>query len=161
MLTEKQQVCSHIDGFSFISLSDPNPLKKYHRIGFILLKPDAAIPDNTTIEALGEKKIHDEQHGDFTCHIGIHTAPKELKRKILNSSMSQPENLKKQAKYTEKIARKLEEELGEGYHGWDLIAERVKMLMDRQKAEEMEEEAEEGEDSEDESDDVDTVSVQL
>ncbi|RPA82808.1 hypothetical protein BJ508DRAFT_207943, partial [Ascobolus immersus RN42] len=154
---EEVCLCSAIEGFSFISLSDPNPLKKYHRIGFILLNQDAPIPDQTTIDNLGERKIHDESHGDFTCHIGIHTAPKELKRKILNSSMSQPENLKKQAKYTEKVARKFEEELGEGFGGWDLISERVKMLMDRQKAEEMEEEAEEGEDSEDESDDVDTL----
>ncbi|RPB27625.1 hypothetical protein L211DRAFT_846383 [Terfezia boudieri ATCC MYA-4762] len=106
-----EELASTIPDFHFISLSDPNPLKKFHRIAFIILKPDAPPVDGDTVELLNEKKIHSDTYGDFTCHVGIHTANKELKKKVLNEGMSTPENLRKEVGYLERIINKFEDEM--------------------------------------------------
>lgn len=67
--------------------------------------------DTNTVELLNEKKIHSDTHGDFTCHVGIHTANKELKKKVLNEGMSTPENLRKEVGFLEKIINKFEDEM--------------------------------------------------
>ena len=67
--------------------------------------------DADTVELLNEKKIHSDTYGDFTCHVGIHTANKELKKKVLNEGMSTPENLRKEVGYLERIINKFEDEM--------------------------------------------------
>lgn len=148
-----------------MSLSDPNPLKKFHRIGFILLKPqnpddpnsDPAPVDESTVELLNGKSIHDNQHGDFVCHVGIHNGPTNPKaKKLLNEYMSMPHNLKKEAELVEKCIKKLEGELADNddmiyeYDGWELIKDKVEAWgsMEREKRETSEEEGEEGADTE-------------
>lgn len=106
-----EELASTIPNFHFVSLSDPNPLKKFHRIAFIILTPDAPAVDNDTVALLNEKKIHSETHGDFTCHVGIHTGNRELKKKVLNEGMSTADNLRKELKYLEDIVRKFEDEM--------------------------------------------------
>lgn len=147
--------------FQFVSLSDPNPLKKFHRIGFILLSPtdpndptsEPATVDESTVELLNGKSIHDDTHGDFMCHVGIHNGPPNARtRKVLNEAMSMPENLKKEAELVEKCIVKLEAELRcdegdmENYEGWEMIRDKVEEWGrgEREKREGSEEEGEEG-----------------
>ena len=49
-------------GFKWLSLSDPNPLKKYHRIGWIMLHPGPET-DNTVVER-GDGRDEDNEGGD-------------------------------------------------------------------------------------------------
>ncbi|TGZ80079.1 hypothetical protein EX30DRAFT_68890 [Ascodesmis nigricans] len=155
---------SNLTNFHFISLSDPNPLKKFHRIGFILLQPqdpddptsEPAPVDESTVELLNGKSIHDETHGDFTCHVGIHNGPTNPKaRKLLNEWMSMPANLRKEANFIERCARKLEAEIRvddsmEDYEGWEAIKEKVESWGsgERERRQTTEEEGEEGAESE-------------
>jgi hypothetical protein len=146
-----------------VSLSDPNPLKKFHRIGFILLKaldddPMSGTPpvDESTVDLLNGKSIHDETHGDFVCHVGIHNGPTNPKaRKLLNEYMSMPANLRKEAEMIERCIKKLEFELHdecsmEEYDGWEMIKDKVEAWghIERQNREGSEEEGEEDADSE-------------
>ena len=180
-----EELASTIPDFHFISLSDPNPLKKFHRIAFIILKPDAPSVDADTVELLNERKIHSDTHGDFICHVGIHTANKELKKKVLNEGMSTPENLRKEVLYLERIIRKFEDEMDalkestggdddqmrddfddfernreyRKYGAWEKIKERVEIWGGRLREGRREEE-EEGEDSEEEKEDLEKVSME-
>jgi len=183
-----EDLASTIPDFHFISLSDPNPLKKFHRIAFIILKPDASPVDGDTVELLNEKKIHSDTYGDFTCHVGIHTANKELKKKVLNEGMSTPENLRKEVGYLERIINKFEDEMNklkesagnggedeqmkdefddfEGHNeerrfgAWEKIKKRVEIWGGRLR-EGRKEEEEEGEDSEEEKEDLEMVSYKF
>jgi hypothetical protein len=140
-------------------------LKKFHRIGFILLQPqnpddpssEPAVVDETTVEMLNGKSIHDENHGDFVCHVGIHNGPTNPRaKKLLNEYMSMPQNLKKEAELVERCIKKLEMELAAhddtmyDYDGWELVKDRVEEWgsVEREKRETSEEEGEEGADSE-------------
>ena len=160
-----QLAANNLPNFHFVSLSDPNPLKKFHRIGFILLKPqdpddpasEPAPVDETTVELLNGKSIHDENHGDFTCHVGIHNGPTNAKaKKLLNEYMSLPQNLRKEAELVGKCIKKLETELVDDsdliydYDGWEIIKDKVEAWgsVEREKRETSEEEGEEGADSE-------------
>ncbi|CCX29655.1 Similar to Zinc finger protein C725.08; acc. no. O94326 [Pyronema omphalodes CBS 100304] len=161
----EELAATNLQNFHFVSLSDPNPLKKFHRIGFILLKPqdpsdptsEPAPVDETTVELLNGKSIHDDQHGDFVCHVGIHNGPTNPKaKKLLNEYMSMPQNLRKEAELVEKCIKKLEMELAgdensmSEYDGWEMIKDKVEAwgAIKREKREESEEEGEEGTDSE-------------
>jgi len=113
--------------------------------------------DETTVEMLNGKSIHDDQHGDFVCHVGIHNGPTNPKaKKLLNEYMSMPQNLKKEAELVEKCIKKLEAELMDEenliyeYDGWELIKDKVEAWgsVEREKRETSEEEGEEGADSE-------------
>lgn len=136
-------------------------MKKFHRIGFILLSPtdpndptsEPATVDESTVELLNGKSIHDDTHGDFMCHVGIHNGPPNARtRKVLNEAMSMPDNLKKEAELVEKCIVKLEAELrGDEsdmitYDGWDMIKDKVEEWGrgEREKREGSEEEGEEG-----------------
>jgi hypothetical protein len=138
-------------------------LKKFHRIGFILLKPqdpddpnsEPAPVDDKTVELLNGKSINDPTHGDFVCHVGIHNGPTNPKaKKLLNEYMSMPQNLKREADLVEHCIQKLEAELLDDYSfeycGWDLIKDKVEMwgTIEREKRETSEEEGEEGADTE-------------
>ena len=77
------------------------------------------------VALLNGKSIHDNQQGDFVCHVGIHNGPTNPKaKKLLNEYMSMPQNLKKEAELVEKCIQKLETEL-EDEHG--TIAEGIEV----------------------------------
>lgn len=89
--------------------------------------------DESTVELLNGKSIHDEVHGDFICHVGIHNGPTSARtKKILNEAMSLPENLKREAQLVERCIKKLEGELRHDgqdsmadYDGWEMIRDKV------------------------------------
>lgn len=143
-------------GFKWLSLSDPNPSKKCHRIGWVVLNPseDVEMPEDdrgdgrdedveegeegdekpaepkrsTSVRALEEingKTIHDEERGDFTCHVGIHEPPAVPRKKALWDLFSAPERVGRDLELATRMAKKLDEELGDGYDGVTKIQERV------------------------------------
>lgn len=118
---------------------------------------EPATPDQSTVELLNGKSIHDDNHGDFVCHVGIHNGPTNPRqKKVLNEYMSLPDNLKKEADLIARCIAKLESDLAsdestpESYDGWELIKEKVEEWghIEREKRETSEEEGEEGADSE-------------
>ncbi|KAF1989717.1 hypothetical protein K402DRAFT_401814 [Aulographum hederae CBS 113979] len=146
-------------GFRWLSLSDPNPLKKCHRIGWVILnpggdeelpppvedrgdgrdeegeeielKPEPSAPVTGVQKALTElngKTIHDEERGDFTCHVGIHETPTAPRKKALWDLFSAPERIARDLELATSLVQLYDSELGEGADGLGKIRERVEEI---------------------------------
>lgn len=130
-------------GFRYLSLSDPNPTKKFHRMGWILLnsvddesfnvierhdsrtesqEDEGHAPDTTPVttsvadralEAVNGKTIQDTQRGDFVCHVGIHSPTTDLKKKALWDLFSAPERVERDLELAKRIIAKFDHEMGE------------------------------------------------
>lgn len=117
-----------MEGFKYLSVSDPNPNKKFARVGWVIVD-DAGKPDEI-VRVLDNQRIHDEIYGDFTVHCAIHTSAKEQPRKALSDNHSMEESLKRDLKFAELCAtKKFEAEMGEGFNGLEKIKERVKNIL--------------------------------
>ncbi|KAK6541069.1 hypothetical protein TWF694_008446 [Orbilia ellipsospora] len=161
-----EKLAMTVQGFHYLSLGDPNPNKKFHRIGWILIDP-ASVSEGSVEQAaalLNEERIHDEEKGDFVVHVGVHNPPKVLTRKMLHDIMSVPEEIISEVDRVRAVVLKLEQAMNTnmdedmmlddngdlaGYRGWDLILAKVDEIMARRQAEkqanEPEEEPEDGE----------------
>ncbi|KAJ5630219.1 uncharacterized protein N7484_010319 [Penicillium longicatenatum] len=140
-------------GFKWLSLSDPNPSKKFHRIGWILLNPAAETvavdrgdgreeegeemdtkAGNTlgtaekALEAVNDKTIHDPIHGDFVCHVGVHVPPSQPRKKALWDLFSAPERIDRDLDLARRLVSKLDTEMGQGVDGFAKIEERIEDL---------------------------------
>jgi uncharacterized C2H2 Zn-finger protein len=158
----KEHLGEEEGGFRWLSLSDPNPTKKYHRIGWVMLNPstermevdergdgreedaeegeegavhsDADGPAVTVsvakkaLEELNGKTIHDEERGDFTCHVGIHEPPAAPRKKALWDLFSAPERIDRDLQLAIRLTNRLDAELGEDYDGVTKVDERVEEL---------------------------------
>jgi len=137
-------------GFKWLSLSDPNPSKRYHRIGWVMLHPAPdAVPiidrpepkdeDGDTIinpapilttaekalEAINGKTVKDETRGDFTCHVGVHVPPSLPRKKALWDLFSAPERIEKDLELASRLVSKFEEDFGSDFNAVLKIEERV------------------------------------
>lgn len=145
-------------GFKWLSLSDPNPQKKCHRIGWIMLHPgsDVAPPvergdgrdeDEEVVDtpivgemkdllstaeralnAINGKTIHDETRGDFTCHVGVHVPPREPRKKALWDLFSAPERIERDLELAKRLVSKFDQSFGGDADGVRKVEERVEDL---------------------------------
>ncbi|KAF2118320.1 hypothetical protein BDV96DRAFT_643573 [Lophiotrema nucula] len=147
-------------GYKWLSMSDPNPLKKCHRIGWVILHPsedqpiaiegrgdgrdeddeEGAMRDEPEIptapagtaqkalEALNGKTVEDDVRGNFTCHVGIHEPPAAPRKKALWDLFSAPERIERDLQLAERLAAKMDNELGDGYSGVAKIDQRVEEI---------------------------------
>lgn len=140
-------------GFKWLSLSDPNPSKRYHRIGWVMLHPapetttivdrpeivdedgdiplTPAIPQSTAekaLDAINGKQVKDEVRGDFTCHVGVHVPPTVPRKKALWDLFSAPERIDKDLELAQRLVQKYEEDFGSDFNAVLKIEERVEDL---------------------------------
>ncbi|KAJ6134644.1 hypothetical protein N7523_000966 [Penicillium sp. IBT 18751x] len=142
-------------GFKWLSLSDPNPTKKFHRMGWIMLHPSTETDNpvdrgdgreeegqdtdnhhngtnvNTAeraLEAVNDKTIHDAVHGDFVCHVGVHVPPSQPRKKALWDLFSSPERIERDLELAKRLIQKLDSEMGEHADGVSKIEERIEDL---------------------------------
>lgn len=137
-------------GFKWLSLSDPNPSKRYHRLGWVMLHPAADIPApfdrgdgreedgeaaqpvaaststaEKAVEAINGKTVKDEVRGDFTCHVGVHVTPISPRKKALWDLFSAPERIEKDLDLASRLINKYEEDFGSDFNAVLKIEERV------------------------------------
>ncbi|PQE24708.1 arsenite resistance Ars2 protein [Rutstroemia sp. NJR-2017a WRK4] len=137
-------------GFKWLSLSDPNPSKRYHRIGWVMLHPapetvpildrpeikddegeissEPPAPVSTAqkaLEAINGKTVKDETRGDFTCHVGVHVPPSMPRKKALWDLFSAPERIEKDLDLATRLVSKFEEDFGSDFNAVLKIEERV------------------------------------
>ncbi|KAL5338872.1 hypothetical protein BJX70DRAFT_365372 [Aspergillus crustosus] len=153
----KEHLGEQDGGFRWLSLSDPNPSKKYHRMGWIMLHPapdvefvergdgrdeegedidnDNAVNGRGTVtaaekalEAVNDKTIHDSVHGDFVCHVGVHAPPSQLRKKALWDLFSSPERVERDLELARRLVFKLDSEMGHNADGYTKVEERVEEL---------------------------------
>jgi uncharacterized C2H2 Zn-finger protein len=139
-------------GFKWLSLSDPNPSKRYHRIGWVMLHPapetipivdrpelkdedgDVPIPPvpqstaEKALDAINGKTVKDEDRGDFTCHVGVHVPPSQPRKKALWDLFSAPERVEKDHELAHRLVQKYEEDFGSDFNAILKIEERVEDL---------------------------------
>ncbi|CCU81211.1 unnamed protein product [Blumeria hordei] len=140
-------------GFKWLSLSDPNPSKRYHRIGWVMLHPapegpsiidrpdlkdsdiepivTPAIAPSTAekaLEAINGKVVKDEVRGDFQCHVGVHIPPAAPRKKALWDLFSAPERIEKDLDLAQNLVQKFEEDFGSDFNAVLKIEERVEDL---------------------------------
>ncbi|TFA97648.1 hypothetical protein CCMA1212_010648 [Trichoderma ghanense] len=150
----KENLGEEEGGFKWLSLSDPNPSKRYHRIGWVMLHPssESALPmdradpkdedgDETiktppppvsaaekALEAINGKTVKDESRGDFVCHVGVHNPPHHPRKKALWDLFSAPERIEKDLRLVQRLVNKLEEEYGSDFQAIPKIEEKVEDL---------------------------------
>lgn len=145
-------------GFKWLSLSDPNPLKKCHRIGWIMIHPNSeqeAPPERgdgrdeekegeedgmtdepkpalgtaeKALEAINGKTIHDEPRGDFTCHVGVHVPTKEPRKKALWDLFSAPERINRDLELAKRLVSKFDQDFGSEVNAVANVEQRVEEL---------------------------------
>ena len=146
------------DDFKWLSLSDPNPLKKCHRIGWIMIHPisDQEVPPERgdgrdeenegeqdgmvdepkptlsaaekALEAINGKTIHDEPRGDFTCHVGVHVPTKEPRKKALWDLFSAPERIDRDLELAKRLVSRFDQDFGSEVDGVAKVEQRVEEL---------------------------------
>ena len=147
----KEHLGEQDGGFRWLSLSDPNPSKKYHRMGWIMLYPASEVSvvergdgrdeegeemehdagsvtinaAEKALEAINDKTIHDPVHGDFVCHVGVHVPPSQPRKKALWDLFSSPERVERDLELARRLTLKLDSEMGGGVDGFSKIEERV------------------------------------
>lgn len=140
-------------GFKWLSLSDPNPSKRYHRMGWVMLHPasettapversdpkdedgetDAKSPAPVStaekaLEAVNGKTVKDEVRGDFVCHVGVHNPPTHPRKKALWDLFSTPERVEKDLGLVRRLVNKFEEDFGSDFNAALKIEERTEDL---------------------------------
>ncbi|EPS31430.1 hypothetical protein POX_h09715 [Penicillium oxalicum] len=147
----KEHLGENDGGFKWLSLSDPNPSKKFHRMGWIMLHPggehtqsvergdgreeeldhDIGMGETVTVnaaekalEAVNDKTILDPVHGDFTCHVGVHVPAAQPRKKALWDLFSAPERIDRDLELARRLVSSMDAEMGE-VDGWGKIEERV------------------------------------
>uniref|UniRef100_A0A093V228 Zinc finger protein n=1 Tax=Talaromyces marneffei PM1 TaxID=1077442 RepID=A0A093V228_TALMA len=156
----KEHLGEQDGGFRWLSLSDPNPSKKFHRMGWIILHPathepalvergdgrdeegeekDAEITANGSktastaekaLEAVNDKTIYDPVNGDFVCHVGVHVPPSQPRKKALWDLFSAPERIERDLELARRLIAKLDAEMGDA-DGCSKIESRVEDLRQR------------------------------
>ena len=126
------------EGFKWLSLSDPNPSKRFHRIGWIMLHPASetaadvpkdedgdgemkspvspVVPQSTAqkaLDAINGKTVKDETRGDFVCHVGVHNPPLNPRKKALWDLFSAPERIARDLQLARRLIAKLDLEMGD------------------------------------------------
>ncbi|KAK9315667.1 hypothetical protein V1522DRAFT_354128 [Lipomyces starkeyi] len=144
------ELVKDIPGYQFLSLSDANPLKRFHRIGWVMLSSENDL--ERSIEQLEGQSIHDDVAGDFIMHVGVHAMVRPMKRKYLYPYLSSDEYLRKDYENSYKAAKKYEAEFeNSDFEAIDKIREHAKEIATKKYSEhlaakkaEIEEQEEEG-----------------
>ena len=154
----KEHLGEEDGGFEWLSLSDPNPQKKCHRIGWIMLHSGPEEPVTTergdgrdddgeegmevepkptlstaekALEAINGKTIEDEAKGNFTCHVGVHVPPREPRKKALWDLFSAPERIERDLELAKRLVAKFDQDIGSEANGVARVEQRVEDIRSR------------------------------
>ncbi|KJZ72646.1 hypothetical protein HIM_08005 [Hirsutella minnesotensis 3608] len=146
----KENLGEEEGGFKWLSLSDPNPSKRFHRIGWVMLHPssDIAMPTDRAdpkdedgdegpkspqpvstaqkaLDAVNGKTVKDEVRGDFVCHVGVHNPPTNPRKKALWDLFSAPERIEKDLVLVQRLVNKFEEDFDSDFQAVLKVEEKV------------------------------------
>ena len=146
----KENLGEEEGGYKWLSLSDPNPSKRYHRIGWVMLHPssetavtadradpvdedgdvDIASPKPVStaekaLDAVNGKTVKDEVRGDFVCHVGVHIPPMHRRKKALWDLFSAPERIDRDLLLAQRLVNKFEEDYGSDFQAIVKVEEKV------------------------------------
>ncbi|KAI8327951.1 hypothetical protein BD560DRAFT_417555 [Blakeslea trispora] len=102
------EMCSKVEGFDYLALSEPGPNKKFHRIGWINFKPGTDI--KKAFEQLDSQKVD-----DFVFHLAMNrkNTPQNRVPRVAPDIANTPERLQKDLEQAKELALALEAILSE------------------------------------------------
>ncbi|KAI7863340.1 hypothetical protein BDF14DRAFT_1734290 [Spinellus fusiger] len=120
------EMCSKVDGFEYLALSEPNISKKFHRVGWIQFSAGTDMEQAHT--HLDGQKID-----DFVFHVAMNKKNQTVPRipRFTFDISNSFSRLKKDFEQAQALARKLEESLGEKMHGLEAVLKRAKAVKER------------------------------
>lgn len=151
----KEHLGEEEGGYKWLSLSDPNPSKRYHRIGWVMLHPssdvtapadrpevrdedeggDKAVESDAPVstadkalDAINGKTVKDEVRGDFVCHVGVHNPPTNPRKKALWDLFSAPERIDKDLDQIRRLVNHFEDSFGSDFQAILKVEEKVESL---------------------------------
>jgi len=99
-----------LGSIKWLSLSDPNPGKKFHRLGWIILDKAEEPKINDSLLLIDGKSIKEKDGSDFTIHVGIHKFTEMSRKKALWDLFSAPERIEQDLAFAVRIVNKLDQE---------------------------------------------------
>lgn len=124
-------MCNKIEGFDYLSLSEPGPNKKFHRIGWISFKEGTDM--KKAFEQMDNQKVD-----DFVFHLAMNRkdTPQTRAPRIAPDISNTTERLQKDLEQAKEIALALEAILDEDIHGLKAVENRAqKIISERVKPE--------------------------
>lgn len=120
-----QEVCAKAEGFRHLILSEPNPLKRFHRLAWVLFDPNTDI--NKALEMLDKSTVD-----EFTLFFGLHNLRNPPR--LANEIASTARRLNIDSHHVQKLARQFEKELGEEYSAAEHLEERLHVIFRKNRA---------------------------
>lgn len=112
------------DRFDYLSLSDPNPLKKFYRHGWIVCR------EGTDMEK-AFKDVEGKSVDNFTFHFAVHSRKEIIRPRITPEFASTEERLRHDLQRALRVADVLEKDLGGGCDGASRVTEFAETVIDR------------------------------
>ncbi|KAL0082359.1 C2H2-type zinc finger transcription factor [Phycomyces blakesleeanus] len=133
------EMCSKVEGFDYLALSEPNISKKFHRVGWINFKP------GTDIQA-AHAQLDSQKVDDFIFHVAMNKKNQMQSRipRFTFDISNSHSRLKIDLEQAKELAKRLEQSLGEDVRGIDTVVERAKHVIKEQTDVKMESLADEG-----------------
>lgn len=130
-------MCKKIEGFDYLSLSEPGPNKKFHRIGWINFKEGTDM--KKVFELMDNQKVD-----DFVFHLAMNrkNMPQTRSPRIAPDVTNTTERLQKDLDQAKEVALALESMLGEDtQEGLKAVEARAQKVISEHKPEESKERA--------------------
>ncbi|KAK9722993.1 hypothetical protein K7432_002293 [Basidiobolus ranarum] len=115
------KLCETVEGFSYLSLSEPNPQKKYHRLGWIVFKEGCNIQE--AFDALNKSKID-----EFQFHLALHKHQLTTRPRVAPQIANLPERIRHDEEKVRKLIDLLDKEANEGFEGNQLVRDRLAVI---------------------------------
>lgn len=132
-------MCNKIEGFDYLSLSEPGPNKKFHRIGWISFKEGTDM--KKAFEQMDNQKVD-----DFVFHLAMNRkdTPQTRAPRIAPDISNTTERLQKDLDQAKELASALEAILGDDIQGLKFVEARAQKVIDERIKPEEEENKKEG-----------------
>jgi hypothetical protein len=122
------QMCERVEGFKYLALSEPNPQKKFHRLGWIVFTEETDMDE--AFKQLNEQKVRfifirsgiqyclltactRFQIDDFIFYLARHKSHSgPVRNRVAPETATTPERLKKDLERVEELINKLDNDLG-------------------------------------------------
>ncbi|CAG8648310.1 10569_t:CDS:10 [Cetraspora pellucida] len=126
-----EEMCKEIPGFKYLALSEPNPQKKFHRLGWIVFEEGSDM--DAAYEKLNEQKID-----EFVFYLARHknqTGP--VRNRTTPDAANTLERLKKDLEMAIKLSEKLDKDVDNTMTGSQHIKQRLILIDDGHRREEI------------------------
>ncbi|KAI9319051.1 hypothetical protein BX666DRAFT_2025391 [Dichotomocladium elegans] len=122
------EMCSEVEGFEYLVLSEPSPSKKFHRIGWIHFKEGTDM--QKALDALDNRKVD-----DFVFHLAMNPKNSQQKRtsKVTFEAASTLRRLQKDLDQAKDLSNVLESELASEIKGLQAVCDRAKQVISKGK----------------------------